>query len=189
MKPSLSLLILLSTLPARALAQGDVEHEGAWGMFTLGAGSAGADCGFCSGDRQWGPSGQLAIGGTMSRQFLLGAGVSGYARIEDQTDIYLGWALGLVRYYPARKLGVFLSGGAGVNYGHGTTATDTFDALGAGFLAGVGWDVGLAPNLAITVVANALFSAGGYLKQNGVEATNSTFSPSLFQVALGLTLF
>jgi hypothetical protein len=189
MKRGLSLLTLLAILPAGAHAQGDVEHAGAWGMFSLGAGSAGTDCGFCSDNRQWGPSGQFAFGGTMSRQFLLGVSINGFAHIQDEDNIYLGWVLGATRYYPSRSLGAYLSGGAGVNYGRGTTSSDTFDALGAGFLAGVGWDVGLGPSLAITVAANALLSAGGYLKQNGVEATNSTFSPSLFQFVLGLTVF
>ncbi|MDH4043989.1 MAG: hypothetical protein OEW06_05960 [Gemmatimonadota bacterium] len=180
--------LLLLLLTSRGHAQGDIERRGAWGMFAIGAGSAGVDCGFCEGNRAWGPSGMVAFGGTPSRRVLVGGGASGIAKTAGDTDTYLGWALGLVRAYPSASLGVFVSGGAGVGYGRGTSSADAFDALGAGFLVGLGWDFGLGPSLGVTAIANFLLTAGGYLKQNDVQASGS-FNPTLFQFGLGVTMF
>lgn len=188
MPRALLAFLLITALPPSAGAQGDLERRGAWGQLTLGAGTAGVSCGFCNDGRHWAPSGAMAFGGTPSRRLLLGGGASGFARTEGETDTYLGWAYGLVRAYPLADANLHVSGGAGVVYGRGTTSTDDFDALGAGFLIGVGWDFGLAPNLAITATANMLLSAGGYLEQNGVE-TSDAFNPTLFQFGAGVTLF
>jgi hypothetical protein len=184
-----TLLSLLAILGTPLHAQGDLQREGAWGSFLLGAGSVGVSCGFCPTDRQWGPSGMFAVGGTISRQILLGGGTSVFGRTSETADTYLGWAYGLIRAYPSASINGFVSGGAGLNYGRGTSSTDDYQALGAGFLVGLGWDFGLGESFALTAFANALFSAGGYLEQNGVQASNSSFNPTLFQFGLGVTLF
>lgn len=181
-------LFLLLFVAAPVAAQGDMQRRGAWGTFTMGAGSAGVSCGFCDDGREWGPTGALAFGGALSDRVLLGGGATGFARLTETTDHYLGWAYGLVRAYPLAALNAFVTGGVGVAYGQGTSQTDDYSALGAGFVAGLGWDFGLGSGLAVTAVANAHFSAGGYLDQNGVEAA-SGFNPTLFQFGLGVTLF
>lgn len=180
--------LFIVVLTSRSHAQGDIERRGGWGMFAIGAGTAGVDCGFCGEERSWGPSGTVAFGGTPSRRLLVGGGASGFAKTSGDADTYLGWAYGLVRAYPSATLGAFVSGGAGLGYGRGTGGVDEFDALGAGFLVGVGWDFGLGPSLGITAIANFLLTAGGYLNQNGVQ-TSGSFNPTLFQFGLGVTLF
>lgn len=182
-------LLVLSLLASAASAQTRISRDGLWGSFAFGAGSAGVSCGFCTDEREWAPAGSVAFGGTLSNQVLIGGGASGYGRLSETSDTYLGWVYGLVRAYPSRGLGGFVNGGIGVNYGRGTTSTDDYSALGLGFVAGVGWDFALSQAMAVTAAANAHFSVGGYLEQNGVQASSSSFSPSMFSVALGLTLF
>lgn len=184
-----AVLLLFPLAVQPAAAQGDVERQGFWGSFAIGAGSAGVSCGFCSDERQWAPAGSMAFGGTLSDHILIGGGASAYGRLTETGDTYLGWAYGLVRAYPLGDLGAFLNGGIGIAYGRGTTDIDDYQALGAGFVAGIGWDLGLGPALALTALANAHFSTGGYLEQNGAQASAGGFNPSLFTIALGLTLF
>ena len=80
-----SCLALAAMLPQAASAQGHPQtRQGFWFNGGIGYGSLG--CQDCDG-REGALSGNLAIGGTVSQQVLLGAGVNGWPKSENGAEL------------------------------------------------------------------------------------------------------
>lgn len=156
-----------------AAAEG-LQREGFWGSFGLGYGSLGLD-GMAS--REDGLSGNLAIGGSVSERFLLGAGTTGWTKDLQGGRITFGTLTALARFYPSADGGFFLT--AGLGFGSVTLEVDGFGSdsdSGGGAVLGVGYDLRLgSSNWAFTPYANSI----GHAFDEG--------NANVLQFGLGLT--
>ena len=160
-------------LVGTAQAQNAQARDGFWFSGGLGYGSLGCDG--CD-SREGGFSGTLAIGGTITPRFLVGAGTSGWTKSEQGATLTVAVLDARVRFYPQTNGGFFLTGGVGVgsitgSYG-GFSSTET----GTGVIVGMGYDVRVSRNTSITPYWNAY----------GMK--NSNTDANVGQVGLAVTL-
>jgi hypothetical protein len=145
----LAALLAIALPRTRAEAQHPQSREGFWFNIGLGVGSLG--CSDCGGEREIGPTGGLALGGTLSNQWLLGAFSNGWSKTEDGVTITAGTLVVGARLYPSPSSGFFIVGGVGigridVDLGEFGSAGET----GTGALLGLGWDIRLASTVSLT---------------------------------------
>lgn len=149
------LLVCAGTL--LALAPADAQNaqvrSGIWFNAGLGVGSYG--CEGCDG-RESGGTGGLALGGTLSRKFLLGGGVNVWTKQVEDVTVTVGTVTALVRFYPSETGGFFLLGGLG--YGVEQVSVDNFSLSesGAGAILGLGVDIRIGRNVSLTPFWNGL---------------------------------
>jgi len=160
---------------ARVRAGGGVAaREGFWINVGLGAGSMG--CEGCD-DRVTGPSGNLALGGSLGGgQVLLGLFVNSWTKSEDGATLTTGTVTGGFRLYPSHSNGFFFTGGVGV----GTVELDTNDFgsandVGAGAMVGLGYDIRVGRAISVTPFVNGV----------GVSIEGNT--ANFVQAGLGVT--
>ena len=148
-------------------------RKGFWFNGGLGYGSLGCDgCGGRTGS----VSGNLALGGTVSPQILLGVGLSGWTKSELGATLTVGTVDARIRFYPSPAGGFFLTGGIGVG-----TVSAGFGGVGGsetglGVLLGLGYDVRVAPNVSITPF------------WNGFAVRTANTSPNVGQLGVGVTV-
>ena len=167
-------IALLTLAASTGSAQATSNREGFWFNIGIGAGSLG--CNDCE-DRVTGPSGGLALGGTISRQFLLGAFSNGWAKEEDGVTITAGTLVVGARFYPSESSGFFLLGGIGI--GRIDLAISGFGSAGetgAGALFGLGWDIPLSRSTSLTPFWNGI----------GIATANS--DANFGQIVIGITI-
>jgi hypothetical protein len=131
-------------------ASGGRPHtrEGFWFSGGLGVGSLG--CEDCD-ERETSLSADIAVGGTLSSRFLIGAGTSAWSKEEDGLTLTVATLEARMRFYPRAEAGFFLTGGLGLS-----TVRVGFDDFGdesengLGVTLGLGWDVRVARNVSIT---------------------------------------
>ena len=108
-------LAMLLTLGASALAaQRPQVREGFWISGGGGYGSLDLTCSGCTVDREPGVAFLLALGGTVSRSFLLGGEIEGWTKEVNGVDITFGHVSGVAYRYPQPNGGLFIKGGVGV---------------------------------------------------------------------------
>lgn len=102
------------------------------------------------------PTLSVRLGGTVNPNLRLGAEIIGWADTynDDQGDRvteYLGGLLLIGQFYPARDLGLFIKGGAGLSRS-GVSVPGPFDTSEDGFAwtAGLGYEVRLSRTLFLT---------------------------------------
>ena len=138
--------LLMVVLASTAFAQQAQTRQGFWIGGGLGYGSLGCDgC-----DRLGAPSGYLKLGGTLSKNLLLGMETNGWSRSELGTRLSMGNISGAVYWYPMTTNGLFVKAGAG----YSLINDNLGNSLGFGMLGGVGYDVRVSPQLSVTPVAN-----------------------------------
>lgn len=188
-------ILLLSALAAVAspLAAQDQPmsrntRQGFWIGFGLGAGSAGIDCNGCSDDRTSSFSGNLRMGGTVSRQWLLGGELTGWSKSEGGTDNSLGFANFTATFYPSARGAFWLKLGIGAMTFKSDDGTDELTATSGAGIFGLGYDFRVNRNLSITPYLNSLASGTVRGKMNGTPITiNGDVKLNLVQVGVGLT--
>src|SRR5439155_16806521 len=132
-------ILALAVVPA-ARAQYPQRREGFWIGFGLGYGSADISCDNCdSGPRTGGVTGFLKLGGTPSRNVLIGGSLNGWSHSRGGATETMGNITGSLYYYPVATSGLFLSGGLGFSNYHVDTSPST-NGTGWGFTGGVGYD-------------------------------------------------
>lgn len=145
----IGLTLALTTLaPLTVTAQHAQTRNGFWFNVGLGYGSLG--CQDCT-SREGGLSGQLSLGGTLSRHVYLGVGTSGWTKSEDDVTLSVGALTALVRVYPSSTGGFFLTGGLGV--GRVDLSIDGFGSggeSGTAALLGIGYDFRVGRNVSLT---------------------------------------
>lgn len=157
--------------PHIAPAQRPHTRQGFWFNIGLGYGSLGCqDCG----SREGAPTGSLALGGTLSQKVVIGAGTTGWTRVEGGGDgLTVGTLTALIRFYPSATGGFFILGGLGV----GMIGADITDfETGVGALVGLGYDVRVGNNVSITPFWNGF----------AVNTTNA--DANVGQLGIGVTL-
>lgn len=156
--------------PHIAPAQRPHTRQGFW--FNIGLGYASLGCQAC-GSREGGPTGSLALGGTLSQKVVIGAGTTGWAKSSGDPDLVVGTLTALIRFYPSATGGFFILGGLGV----GIIAADITDVeKGVGALVGFGYDVRVGNNVSITPFWNGF----------AVNTTNA--DANVGQLGIGVTL-
>ena len=159
----------------KAEAQNPHTREGFW--FNLGFGVGSLGCSECEDARETGPTGGLALGGTLSNQWLIGAFSNGWTKTIDGATVTAGTLVVGARFYPSATGGFFLLGGIGIGRleievpGFGSAAEN-----GSGALLGLGWDIRIAPNVSATPFWN-----GAGIKVSGGDA-------NFGQLGIGITI-
>lgn len=144
--------------------------QGVWFNAGLGIGAAGCEY-YCEG-RANGLSGGLSLGGRISDRVLLGVGTSGWANTVDGVSVSVSTVDARLRFYPARKSGFFLTGGAGL----GRIGVAGVSEFGVGVILGVGWDIPVARNVSLTPV------------YNGFGVNSSFVGANVGQLGIGVTI-
>src|SRR5881227_2871419 len=108
------LLAVLSVAAPAARAQYPQRREGFWIGFGLGYGSANVTCDTCiSGSRTGGVTAFLKLGGTPSRNLLIGGAINGWSHSSGGATETMGNVTASLYYYPVASGGLFLTGGLG----------------------------------------------------------------------------
>jgi opacity protein-like surface antigen len=186
MKMLLRTVMLSVLVTAAASAQDAPARKGFSASFGLGNGSAGADCDFCSDDRENGFSGYLRLGGYLRPNLLLAGETNGWVHSEDGVDENLSFVTGVAQWYPAATNGFYLKGGLGLAM---YRASDDVDDVSGNALAvnlGLGYDFRVARSFALTPYVNYLASTKGELSVNDV-GTDLKVSANVLQIGLGFT--
>ncbi|MEP7104834.1 MAG: outer membrane beta-barrel protein [Chloroflexota bacterium] len=168
-------LVLAAFSPRAASAQGHPQtREGFWFNGGLGYGSLGCqDCG----GREGGLSGGIAIGGTVSPKFLLGAGTNGWTKSENGARLSVATLTAMMRFYPSVTGGFFLLGGLGL----GTVRAEvsglgSASETGVGALVGLGYDIRVGQNVSLTPY------------WNGFAMSSTNNDANIGQLGLGVTV-
>jgi len=152
-----ALLTACCCAAAAARAQYPQRRDGFWIGFGLGYGSADVYCDNCNpGPRTGGVTAFLKLGGSPSRNVLIGGTVHGWSRETGGVTEAMGNVTGSVFYYPAATSGFFLSGGLGFS-GYTLDTSPSVDASGWGFTGGVGYDIRVGRNVSLTPVVNYVY--------------------------------
>lgn len=149
-------------IPARPIAapgRTPLLRDGFW--FSAGLGFGALTCEFCGEDSYFGGlSGGLAAGVTVTPQFLIGGGTTGWARNEQGTTVSAGTFELRVRAYPSLYHGFFVNGGIGLGTVSVSEGNRTLSSTGLGGMYGVGWDIRTGRNVSVTPFWNgSLLSA------------------------------
>lgn len=162
--------LLVST--SAASAQTPHERSGLWGNVGVGIGSYG--CEGCSG-RESGGAGTLALGGTLSRKVLLGAGVNVWTKQINGVDVTAGTVTAMIRFYPSATGGFFLVGGLGYGTEQISSGGTSLSESGAGAVLGLGLDIRVGKKLSLTPFWNgngiSLDSGKSNFGQLGISLT------------------
>lgn len=173
MLSALTLLFLVATTSLHA--QRPQTREGFWFNVGLGYGSLGCDD--CNDEREGGFSGGLSLGGTVGKHWLLGAGLAGWNKDEDNGRLSVGTLDFRARFYPSASGGFFLTGGVGFGTirleidGFGDTSEN-----GGAVLLGLGYDIRVGKNVSLTPYGNIF----------GVK--NDDADANVAQIGLGVTV-
>ncbi|HEY0929772.1 MAG TPA: hypothetical protein VGE27_07610 [Gemmatimonas sp.] len=163
--------VALSASTSTLSAQGHPQtRQGFWLTAGLGAGSRG--CEGCD-DRRGGVVGQLALGGTISPRFQLGASYNLWTREDDGVTGSQSGLMALAKFYPAARGGFFMQGGLGVGQLKTQRRNVSVTEDGTSALIGVGYDLRVARNFSVTPFANLV---GGQFDGNSANFNQLGFS-------------
>src|SRR5256885_6405085 len=174
---------LLGVTASAARAQYPQRREGFWIGFGLGYGSANVTCDTCgSGPRTGGVTAFLKLGGTPSRNLLIGGAINAWSHQSGGATETMGNVTASLYYYPVASGGLFLTGGVGFS-DYNVDTSPSYDGTGWGFTAGVGYDIRVGRNVSLTPVANFVYGGVGGLNGSG---GGGPFAPGWEQKGGGL---
>jgi len=179
-----------TTLPA----QRPQEREGFWLGLGVEYGSAGISCENCQfAGRASGIDGYLKMGGSITHQVLVGGELDVLSTGEDiklpglaANPATIGNLSAAIYYYPARKAGFFVKGGAGLGTFVQSDSGSSLHGTGFGLLAGMGYDIRVGWTFSITPVIDAYYGHPGTLTLNGRQWFTS-FNYTVVSAGVGLT--
>ncbi len=158
---SSALVLLALTASAAAAQEESARRQGFWFNIGLGYGSADFNCDNCgTTDREGSVAGNIAAGGTLSPQLLLGVESNGWYKDESGIKSTFGNLAAVAYFYPSAGSNLFLKGGVGLSaykFENGSSVDDT----GLGLLAGIGYDLPIGKSLSITPTAAFNFGMMG----------------------------
>jgi hypothetical protein len=146
--------LALSTSASILSAQGHPQtRRGFWITAGLGAGSRG--CEGCD-DRQGGVAGQIALGGTITPRFQLGATSNVWVRENDDVTSSQSGLMALAKFYPSARGGFYMQGGLGIGQLKAQRRNVSVTEDGTSALLGIGYDLRVARNFSVTPFANVV---------------------------------
>jgi hypothetical protein len=171
---ALSTAALIVALAPAARADEPPSRDGFWLGFGLGYGAAATTCDrrACEGEREGSLTASLRLGGTLNPRVLAGVESNLWVKDLDGTNTVLAGLAATATFYPWESSGLFVKVGLGLSYASRDTRTGTrlnmpvdatinFQQVGAGVLAGLGYDLRVAPNVSITPSFTWTFGATG----------------------------
>ena len=182
------LLAALSCAASAARAQYPQRRDGFWIGFGLGYGSANITCDNCSGGpRTGGITGFVKLGGTPSRNLLVGGAINAWGRSDGtgNTESMVN-VTASVYLYPETKSGFFVTGGLGFSNYH-VNSSPSFDGTGWGFTAGAGYDIRFGRDVSLTPVVNYVYGGVGNVNKSGVGTFATGWKQNVVEFGLGVT--
>jgi hypothetical protein len=147
-----SLALALGLATQAAAQDGVSRRQGFWFNVGFGYGTADFNCDNCTTNREGGLSANLAAGGTLSSQFLLGVESDGWYKKESGIHTLFGNFMLVGYFYPIPTADFFLKGGIGSAsylFRNGNSEDDN----GLGFMAGAGYDIAIGRKTSLTPTA------------------------------------
>lgn len=184
-----ALLALATTLALATplAAQGAMRHDGFY--FGLGGGVGWADYGGTSNaDTRTGFAGHVRFGGHIRPGLLVGAETNGWYGSEEDVDFVWGTLMGTATWYPSRDLPLFLKGGAGYLITLAfEPSTDELESMHFAIQAGLGYDIPVGRNQAVTLTANWIQGFSSARSYGDIRVDD--VSPLLIQLGVGFTIY
>ena len=182
-----TLLAVFSCAASAARAQYPQRRDGFWIGFGLGYGSANITCDNCGrGPRTDGITGFVKLGGTPSRNLLVGGAINTWFHSNSSATEALTSLTASLYLYPAARSGFFVTGGLGFSNYH-VNSTPSFDGTGWGFTAGAGYDIRFGRDVSLTPVVNYVYGAVGDVNQSGVGRYATGWKQNVVELGLGVT--
>ena len=182
-----TLLAASSCAASAARAQYPQRRDGFWIGFGLGYGSANITCDNCGrGPRTDGITGFVKLGGTPSRNLLVGGAINTWFHSNSSATEALTSLTASLYLYPAARSGFFVTGGLGFSNYH-VNSTPSFDGTGWGFTAGAGYDIRFGRDVSLTPVVNYVYGAVGDVNQSGVGRYATGWKQNVVELGLGVT--
>ena len=144
-------LLTSSALEAQDRPQ---TRQGFWISVGLGGGSLG--CENCGDDRENGGTAQIALGGTLSPRFQLGASSNAWAKEVNGVDITMSSLAAVAKFYPWVARGFYLSGGLGIGRIAFKEGSVSASEDGTSAILGLGYDIRVGKNFSITPFLNGV---------------------------------
>jgi len=177
--------VLSAAPPARAQQTGPYR-EGFWIGVGAGWGSAAIACSSCPSQRRVGSvATTLRMGGTLTRQLLLGGELNAWSRNHSGITETVGDMSVVLYFYPTITGTVFLKGGIGIVI-YNADASPRLESGGGGVNVGVGMDLYLGRKFSLTPYASFVGALNGNLRIGG-EDTGVAAKPNLFLVGVAAT--
>lgn len=181
-----SLVAVLACTASASRAQYPQRRDGFWIGFGIGYGSANVSCDNCTtGSRIDGYTGFLRLGGSPSRNVLIGASLSGWTHRLRGVNESMGNITASLFYYPVTTSGFFVTGGLGFA-GYDISSSPEVNGSGWGFTAGAGYDVRVGRKISLTPVVNYAYGALGEFDVPGL-GTRTGWKQNVIDVGLGVT--
>jgi outer membrane protein with beta-barrel domain len=162
------LLLALGATASRA--QHPQTREGFWINFGFGYGSAferPCDNGCSDTSFLGGATAFVRLGGTVSRNVLIGGEVDAWTHDYSPGAETLGSVTAALYYYPNPTGGLFVKGGVGFSDYDLSVSGSSLTGVGMGFVAGLGYDARIGRNVSITPVGDFWYGSVGDLKSGG----------------------
>lgn len=175
LKRMVQLVTVVASLAVATAAQAQKApiRQGFWFSGGLGMGTLGCkDCG----SRESGLTGDLSLGATLSPNWLVGVGTSGWSKSEQGGRLTVATLDARVRFYPSATGGFFVTGGIGAGQVRASAGGISATENGTGAVFGVGYDYRIARNASVTPYWN-----GFAMKTDNTDA-------NVGQVGLAITL-
>jgi hypothetical protein len=137
-----------------------------------GVGSAQVTCDGCEGGRETGGVVHLALGGTLSKNVLLGADYSVWVKDREGFTFSLGNGLLTLTVYPKSAAGFFFKAGGGISVAHndlrqGLTTISVDYPTGLGLMGGAGYDIRVWENKSLTPAVSYWYGSHGDVMLGG----------------------
>lgn len=153
---------------------GQEGRHGFWGVFEIGAGSERVnfdDDGLGYSDALTRPEFAIRLGGTVNPHLRLGGELNAWVNDRNGITETVGGLMLVAQYYPARRAGFFLKGGAGLG---GSSIEDDFGnrSTDGGFVGqlGLGYDIRIGRRVYLVPTANFnVYRLNGDLGQDYTE--------------------
>ena len=185
-----ALIAAFSCAASAARAQYPQRRDGFWIGFGLGYGSANIKCDQCvDSSGVGGVTGFVKLGGTPSRNVLIGGAINGWWRTNEGMTETIANVTASVYLYPVTRSGFFVTGGLGLSTYHANTFPAS-DGTGLGLTAGAGYDIRVGRDVSLTPVVNFVYGALGDFDvplSSGGFATARGWKQHVIDVGVGVT--
>jgi hypothetical protein len=183
----IGVVIALSCAATLASAQYPQRRDGFWIGFGLGYGSSNVTCDVCaSGPRLDGISGFVKLGGTPSRNLLIGAAINGWSHSDGSATETMTTLTASLYLYPDARSGLFFTSGLGLS-NYYVNSDPSFDGTGWGFTGGVGYDIRVGRDVSLTPVVNDMYGGVGNVNEAGVGTVRSQWKQNIVDFGVGVT--
>jgi len=176
------------TLSAQESAATNKNHrEGFWIALGSGPGSVGLQCDVCSNDRTSGFSGDLKLGGTISRSFLIGGEVNAWFHPTSDNTQRMAFTSIVGVWYPSATGAFYLKVGLGGMTFRADDGTNVLKATAPSGSFGLGYDFRVTNSMSLTLWLNSLASSPVDVDFNGIKISTDNVTLNLVQAGIGLT--